>query len=122
MQCRQCGTTHYEGDNFCRQCGESLNVTRLPARATSTQLDRVRSNVKLLAWRGVATMAVTTLAQMMVREAIRQVTPAPIRGLRRRDGNQAPVRPPRQAPAAWGGYPPAEIQEAVVVRRIRFRR
>lgn len=122
MQCRQCGTNHHEGDNFCRQCGESLHVTRLPARATTTLPDRFRTNVKILAWRGVATMAVTALAQMMVREAIRHVTPAPIRGLRRREGNQLPARAPRQAPAAWGGYPPAEIQEAVVVRRIRFRR
>lgn len=122
MQCRQCGTNHFEGDNFCRQCGESLHVTRLPARTTSNLPDRVRTNVKIFAWRGVATMAVTALAQMMVREAIRQVTPAPIRGLGRREPNRPPMRPPRQAPAAWGGYPPAEIQETVVVRRIRFRR
>lgn len=125
VHCRQCGTKHAEGDNFCRSCGESLRVTRLPERAAPLLPDRVRHNVKLMAWRGVATMAVTALAQMMLREAIRQVTPSPLRR-----GSREPLRLPSPrlpgrsgaAPVAWGGYPPAEIQEAVVVRRIRFRR
>ena len=121
MECRQCGTTHRADDNFCRRCGESLRVTRLPQRAAPTLPDRFRANVKLMAWRGVATMAATTLAQIMVRRAIRQITPSAFRPPARRAA-RLPAQRPTEQPTEWGGYPPAEIQEAVVVRRIRFRR
>ena len=126
MECRQCGMVHQTDDNFCRRCGESLRVTRLPQRATPTLPDRFRAKVQLMAWRGVATVAATALAQMMVRQALRQVTPNALRPSARRPRSIAPapnrrLSPPSQ-PAEWGGYPPAEIQEAVVIRRIRFRR
>lgn len=121
VACGQCGAGHQAGDNFCRRCGESLRVTRLPERAAPLVPDRVRSQVKLMAWRGVATMAVTALAQMMVRQAIRQVVPGTLRPPARRPGLPA-TRGGVAGNSEWGGYPPAEIQEAVVVRRIRFRR
>lgn len=120
--CGQCGASHQASDNFCRRCGESLHVTRFPERAAPLVPDRVRAQVKLMAWRGVATMAMTALAQMMVRQAIRQVMPGTFRPPARRAGGLPAGRPGLAGSSEWGGYPPAEIQEAVVVRRIRFRR
>jgi hypothetical protein len=69
-------------------------------------------------------MAAAALAQMMVRQALRQVTPNALR-LPSRGGSRstapAATRPPGQ-PAEWGSSQPVEIQEAVVIRRVRFRR
>ena len=99
-------------------------MTRLPQRAGPTLPDRFRSKVQLMAWRGVATMAAAALAQMMVRQALRQVTPSVLRTPSRRGAHSIVPTAARQPgqPAEWGSSQPVEIQEAVVIRRVRFRR
>ena len=86
--------------------------------------DRFRSKVQLMAWRGMATMAAAALAQMMVRQALRQVTPSVLRTPSRRGARSIVPTTSRQPdqPAEWGSSQPVEIQEAVVIRRVRFRR
>jgi hypothetical protein len=111
--CPACGGAIDAEDNFCRQCGTSLAVSRLPA---------VRKNAVPALWRpavspavkGAAVMAAGTLGQFLFRRAVSNV----LGGSNRSQAIK--IRRPRERD---GLADEAQIiTETVMMRRVRIRR
>ena len=114
--CSRCGRAYEPGDRFCRKCGASLN--NLPVARENYQPAVWRAPVPSLA-RGVAVIVAGTLAEFIIRRAIKMVF---------RPRSLLPALRSNSTPAVHengenGFEPDAVIEsEAFTVRRVRVRR
>jgi hypothetical protein len=116
LVCSRCSRPYEPGDRFCRRCGASLNT--LPAARDDYAPVVWRSPVPAIA-RGVAVVAMGTLAEIMIRRVIRMVfRPSSLLPVLRRNSTSVV-----EAPTGDGMEPDAVIEsEAFTVRRVRVRR
>jgi predicted amidophosphoribosyltransferase len=116
LVCGRCNRPYELGDRFCRKCGAPLN--NLPVARENYQPVVWRSPVPAVA-RGVAVIAVGTLAEIAIRRIVRMVfRPSSLLPALRRDSTEV-----MQRPADDGAEPDAVIEsEAFTVRRVRVRR
>ena len=114
--CNRCSRPYEPGDRFCRKCGAPLNT--LPIARENYQPTVWRSPVPTLA-RGIVAIAVGTLAEIVIRRAIRMLfRPRSLLPALRRDST-----PTIRQPGENGMEPDAVIEsEAFTVRRVRVRR
>lgn len=116
LVCNRCSRPYEPGDRFCRRCGASLNT--LPVARENYAPAVWQSPVPALA-RGVAVIAMGTLAEIVIRRAIRMIfRPSSLLPVLRRDST-----PVVKSTASDGMEPDAVIEsEAFTVRRVRVRR
>ena len=114
LLCGRCASAYDPEDNFCRACGQPLHDAQLPSVRDGRALPVAwRPPLPVAVVKGVAFVAVGTLAEMLVRRLVR-------RALGR--------TPARREPAAVSQREeplPADTQmmsETLLLRRIRFRR
>jgi len=114
--CSRCSRPYEPGDRFCRRCGASLNT--LPAARDDYTPVVWQSPVPAIA-RGVAVIAMGTLAEIAIRRIIRLIfRPSSLLPVLRRSSNSV-----AKMPADNGMEPDAVIEsEAFTVRRVRVRR
>ena len=118
--CGRCGVPYDQEDNFCRQCGLSLQDAQLPSVRNGHQLPAVR-RVPLPATvaRGVAVVAAGTVAELLLRRLARgamgRLPRAAKAGTRRSKNEIAPREEPMPADAGM-------VSETLLFRRIRIRR
>jgi ribosomal protein L40E len=114
--CGRCNRPYEPGDRFCRKCGASLN--NLPAARDNYAPAVFRSPMPAIA-RGVAVVAVGTLAEFALKRAVRLVfRPRSLLPMLRRTPTSIARRSDDD-----GFEPDAVIEsETFAVRRVRVRR
>ncbi|MGA2284783.1 MAG: zinc ribbon domain-containing protein [Dehalococcoidia bacterium] len=116
LVCHRCSRPYDPGDRFCRKCGASLSA--LPVARDDMQPVVWRSPVPTLA-RGATAIIIGTLAEIIIRRAIRMVfRPTSLLPSLRPDSKAVIEKPGEN-----GFEPDAVIEsEAFSVRRVRVRR
>jgi hypothetical protein len=114
--CNRCSRPYEPGDRFCRRCGASLN--NLPVAREDYTPDVWRSPMPSIA-RGVAVIAMGTLAEIAIRRAMRFVfRPSNFLPVLRRNSTSV------AKPVSGDGMEADAVieSEAFTVRRVRVRR
>jgi hypothetical protein len=114
--CHRCNWPYDPGDRFCRKCGASLSA--LPVARENLQPVAWQSPVPALA-RGATAIIVGTLAEIIIRRAIRMAfRPRSLLPTLRPDSKAVVDKPGEN-----GFEPDAVIEsEAFSIRRVRVRR
>ncbi len=113
--CTTCGAGVDAADNFCRQCGSEIRVSRLPTvrGVSSTAIWRPAVSPAV---KGAAVMAAGTVGQFLFRRAVSGML-----GRNSRSSKAIQFRRPRQG--GDGLVDEAQIiTEMVMTRRVRIRR
>ena len=107
--CYDCGSAYDSLDNYCRSCGASLRVRRLPALVTGRRIARVEPRILSNAvGRGVAALLVARTLSWAVRLLVRRMTAAsPARQLALRPAAEPQTEQARSGPE--GGYTMASV-------------
>ncbi|HXG35964.1 MAG TPA: hypothetical protein VNL15_03240 [Dehalococcoidia bacterium] len=111
MRCSRCGYSYFQEDNYCRQCGASLRIQRLPVRRQSALPSHRLSPVPALV-SSASVVAAGAVGQWLLRALVKQV-------LGQQNGKK------RQLPAKRGQRSDeAEyaVTETVVMRKVSIRR
>ena len=118
--CGRCGVSYDQEDNFCRQCGLSLQDAQLPSVRNGHQLPAVRrAPLPTAVVRGVVVVAAGAMAEMLLRRAARGVI-GRLPGISNRPGKRS-----KNEVAALDEAMPADagmVSETLLLRRIRIRR
>ena len=112
MHCSRCKTTYTIEDNYCRQCGSSLRIQRLPVRQEEALPARLQSSSPAL-MTGATAVAAGAVGQWLVRALVRQVLSG---------GNS---KPRRQLPAKRNNGKTSDeytMTETLVMRKVTLRR
>ncbi len=114
--CHRCGRPYDPDDRFCRACGAPLG--NLPVTRDNMQPVEWRSPVPTLA-RGATVVIVGTLAEIIIRRAIKTLfRPRSLLPSRRQESKAVVAKP------GGNGFEPDTVieSEAFSVRRVRVRR
>ncbi len=112
MRCSRCETTYTIEDNYCRQCGSSLRIQRLPVRQKEALPARLQSNSPTL-MTGATAVAAGAVGQWLMRALVRQVLSG---------GNG---KPRKQLPARRSNGKTGDeytVTETLVMRKVTLRR
>ncbi|MBI1885405.1 MAG: hypothetical protein HYS09_03700 [Chloroflexi bacterium] len=114
MRCTRCDAGARLDDSYCRKCGASLRIQRLPVSRSRTLPVPWRGALPTVA-RGAAALAAGAVGQYVLRSLIRRaLSPAsPRRRL------PAKALPARGELIPEGGF---AVSETVVMRRVTLRR
>jgi len=115
--CGRCATVCDVDDNFCRRCGMALQDSQLPSVRNGRALPVAwRPRVPAVVMKGAAFIAAGTLAELVIRRAVRRAFG---------QAGRLPASKARGELAGRDGGLPEETQllsEMFLLRRVRIRR
>ena len=112
MRCSRCETDYTIEDNYCRQCGASLRIQRLPVRREESLPARWQGGSPGLVT-GATAVAAGAIGPWLVKTLVRHLVSS-----RGKTGNRSLIsRKQRQLPE-----PEYSVTETVMQRRVTVRR